>query len=139
MYKTANGNPCEFEPASPVVRRNIPDWLRRQLLVAFGPTDLGYTDGDDLFEFWSRVHRQRLPWLDHWGSTFVGDQEVAVSEPYLSMSCDFSEPRRFAELAGCDLLVDQRSYWYPGKTIRLQFQPLGLKSNLHTESAREFR
>jgi hypothetical protein len=138
MFTTATGCPCDVEPASPVISRRIPEWLRLRLLDAFGPTDLGYTDGDDLFEYWSRVYRHRLPWLDHWGSTFVGDQEVAVSEPYLRITCDFSEPKRFAELAGCDLVVDERSYWYPGKTIRLQFQPFGMKPSFGKEVDREF-
>lgn len=128
MFTTATGCPCDVEPASPVISRRIPEWLRLRLLDAFGPAYHGYTDGNDLFEYWSRAYRQRLPWLDHWGSTLVGDQEVAVSEPYLRMTCDFSEPYRFAELAGCDLVVDERSYWYPGKTIRLQFQPYGFKN-----------
>jgi hypothetical protein len=119
MFKTATGCPCDVEPASPVIAKRIPDWMRQRLLKVFGPTNLGYTDGDYLFEYWSRKYRE-LPWLDHWGSTVVGDQEIVVSEPYLSMTCDFSEPRRFAELLGCDLTVDAQSYWYPGKTIRLR-------------------
>jgi len=122
VYKTATGEPCQAKPGSPVELGRVPDWLRRRMLKVFGPTDCGYTDGHSLFAYWARKCKS-LPWIDHWGTTVIDGQKILVSEPYLRRSCDFSDVAEFAESLGCELVIDETSYWYPGKTLRLAFMP----------------
>jgi hypothetical protein len=126
MYRTANGNPCDAEPGSPVRLGHVPSWTRNQLLHTYGPTRQGYRDGRALFEEWGGRHGGKLPWIDHWGSTVIDVQPVVVSEPYLQATLDFSDLHRFAASIGCRLVVDEKSYWYPGKTLRLAFVPAEL-------------
>jgi hypothetical protein len=49
---------------------------------------------------------------------------VVVSEPYCQVTTEFPELHRFAESLGCKLVVDEKSHWYPGKTVRLAFVPV---------------
>jgi hypothetical protein len=124
MYTTANGNPCEAEPNTPVDHSKLPSWLRQRLLKTFGPTPYqAYINGPALLWYWLKQHCPSHSWLDHWGTAFVNGEEALVSEPYYTMDCDFSELERFAEMLDCDFIADEKSYWFPGKTIRLALVP----------------
>jgi hypothetical protein len=122
MYKSATGEPCQAKPGSPVKLGKVPTWLGKRLLRVFGPTDCGYRDSRALFEYWARKRCKR-DWLDHWGTTRIGDWEILVSEPYLRPTDDLSEVAAFAEALGCDLVVGGASHWNPGKTLRLALMP----------------
>jgi hypothetical protein len=124
MFVTALGKPCDAESGSPVRRCHVPNWFRQRLLNKYGPTRQGYRDGWSLLCDHGREHGGWLPWIDHWGSTVIDDVPVVVSEPYYQPTTDFAELHRFAESLGCKLVVDEKSYWYPGKTVRLAFIPV---------------
>jgi hypothetical protein len=79
--------------------------------------------GPLLFEDWVRNFCESSIWIDHEGAAVVNGQEAFVSEPYLSLSYDFSCAKRLAKKLGCKLIISAKSHHYPGKTIRLAFLP----------------
>jgi len=121
QFTTANGNPCDVEPASKVVS-GVPTKYRPRLLGAFGPSPWGSTDTQSLM--YGHIARQcpSHRWLDHDGTTVIDGEEVFVSEPYFRVEDDFSELECFLDKIDCELVVDPKSYWYPGHTIRLIFK-----------------
>lgn len=109
--------------ASPVRWNHVPDWMIQRLLATFGPTSFGTKRGWYLFWYWAREHSCGTWWLDHWGSTIVGGLDVVVSEPYYPLTHDFRDVKAFAEMLGCELLIDAESEHCPGKTSRLLLMP----------------
>lgn len=68
-------------------------------------------------------------WMDHWGVTRVeiGGEQVRcfVSEPYWNFpptAEQLAQPRRIAELTGCEIVVERLAWWHP-LCIRLLFAP----------------
>jgi hypothetical protein len=121
MFYTANGNPCDVPPASPVKLNRLPAWFIQQMHTI--------TDESERVEevcLLFRIARSTCgstTWLDHIGSTILDGSEVFVSEPYLRPFDDLSCARHIANSLGCELVVSEQSYWFPGKTIRLVLRP----------------
>jgi hypothetical protein len=124
MYRTALGAPCKAKPGSPVERHVVPHWFQVRLAKDLGDDDHS-GDGYSLFSAWARRRCDSTIWFDHWGTTFLNGQFVPVSEPYLRLEDDFTEVRAAAEMLDCNLVIGEKSHWYPGKTIRLAFLPKG--------------
>ena len=99
---------------------HVPDWLRRELLKVYGCPNrdtagfavLQHATGDAL---WS--------WLDHWGSTKIGDKLCFVSEPYDVSIEELSQIDSLARRIGCPWYLSPNSWWYPGRTIRIVIEP----------------
>jgi len=122
IYTTANGNPCDVEPASKVVF-GVPEKYRPRLLEAYGPTQHRETSAKALMYSHISRHCSSRRWLDHEGTTEIDGETYFVSEPYFRVGDDFSELERFLNKMDCELISDPKSYWYPGHTIRLIFKP----------------
>ena len=127
MYTTANGSPCVAEPASKVHRDYVPDWFASRIVREYGPGVNGEKLGWAIIVF----HADSLldfRWTDHGGSTIIEDTLVFVGEPYWDVDDDFSPLEKFARSINCRLMVSDKSYHNPGKTIRLAFLPIDLDS-----------
>ena len=85
--------------------------------------DGGVRRGWALFDFWVRRYCESSIWIDHEGTAIVDGQEVFVSERYLTLDNDFSCVEELAEKLGCELIIDDKSHHFPGKTIRLAILP----------------
>jgi hypothetical protein len=66
----------------------------------------------------------QLPhWWDHAGSITTADGErLLVIEPYDPSAATMAEIRSFAERAGLRVAVDDNSWWFPGRTVRITFE-----------------
>jgi hypothetical protein len=122
MFVTANGNPCDASPASPVIQNRIPSWFIKRMRRIAGPRGQS-VDELNLIRILAIDICGSTTWIDHIGKTRIDNREMFVSEPYLRTSDDFSCVEEIAELLECELVVDDQSFWYPGKTIRLLFRP----------------
>jgi len=123
QFTTANGNPCDKEPASKVIW-GIPTKYRTRLLRAFGSSHWGSgSDTQSLMYGHISRHCPSRRWLDHEGTTLIDGEEIFVSEPYFQVDEDFSELENFLDMMDCELVIDPKSYWYPGHTVRLIFKP----------------
>lgn len=113
----------ELLKPSPVRHHHVPDWLRRRCLKRFGTGGNGDTSG------WHVIHHaveqvvdgRSRHWLDHFGSTTIGDRRAFAIEPYnLTRPC-LADVFRLGDELGLDVEIDANSWWYPGRTIRVLF------------------
>ncbi len=105
---------------SPVELHHVPDWFRRALLKAIGCCH-GDTSGWGVLNY----ARQKFSWtwLDHFGSTTLGDRICFVSEPYNVNPAELQQVKDLAEKIGCQWYLCANSWWYPGSTLRIVFDP----------------
>jgi len=94
------------------INRLLPDKSQRQMGHALG-RDYVMTAHDRSFP----------PYDDHWSLWYVGGRPVAyVSQPYRDVDSDAVEVcRRWAEAHGLELIVSDRTWWNPGRTILMVF------------------
>jgi len=99
---------------------HVPDWLRLACLHRLPrPNVPGYRDASG----WGVVNDCIRPagWLDHWGSTRLGDRVCFVSEPYSVSAQNVRDIEELASLLDCDWWLSSNSWWNPGSTIRIAF------------------
>lgn len=116
----------ELLAPSEVRHHHVPNWFRLALLKAYGTGD-GWTNGPHVLQHAvseSSPDGERYPsWLDHWGSTKIGEALCFVAEPYNVNERTLRHVASIAARIGCRWWLSPNSWWYPGSTIRIVFAP----------------
>ena len=110
---------------SEVKLHRVPGWLRLRLLKAFGCRDHD-TSGCGVLQH-AMKHLAGNGWLDgwmdHWGSSTIGDRRVFVAEPYTLTLAEHGAIERLCAAIDCECWLSSNSWWYPGHTLRIVITP----------------
>jgi hypothetical protein len=97
---------------------HCPDWLRKVLLKVYGCRHRDTSAWGVMQHAFADAH-----WLDHWGSSRIGEKLCFVSEPYHVDVASQIQIKAIADRIGCNWYLSANSWWYPSQTIRIVIEP----------------
>ena len=105
----------------------IPKWFLTAMNARFPRLTFPQTPGDAFNYAMNHVSSDTL--LEHSGHITVDGTEVLVTEPYAEKinAKTLNGLGEFAELVDADYWLSANSWHYPGRTVRIVFEPKPIK------------